>query len=195
MKLVASFFVLLLVSGISVASAASIISIDLDTQTMEPGEIIEINGSVESSLAGKPVGIELKDSEGNVILIRVVTTNSDGEFTLKFKAPSSTSGDIDIITSIEIDGQSFSESASVNIIELKPVMDLEPDAEPETTSEEPAFESETKSETAQSSTGCGPGTVLEGNTCVLAPEESSEGCGAGTVMVNGVCQLTQTSGT
>jgi len=174
MKLVVSFFVLLLVSGISVASAASIISIDLDTRTMEPGEIIEINGSVEGSLAGKPVGIELKDSEGNVILIRVVTTNSDGEFTLKFKVPSSTSGDIDIITSIEIDGQSFSESASVDIIELKPVMNLEPDAEPETTSEAvPAFEPEPKSEAAQ----------------------SSAGCGAGTVMVNGVCQLAKTSGT
>ena len=56
----------------------------------------------------------------------------------------------------------------------KPVMDLEPDAEPEMTSgEEPAFEPTTKSEAAQ----------------------SSAGCGAGTVMVNGVCQLTQTSGT
>ena len=174
MKLIAIFFVLLLVSGVSVASAASIISIDLDTQTMKAGEIIEINGSVESSLAGKPVGIELKDSEGSVILIRTVTTNSDGEFTLKFKSPSSASGDIDIMTSVEIDGQSFSESASVDIIELKPVMDLEPDAEPEITSgEEAAFEPTTKSEAAQSSVGCG----------------------AGTVMVNGVCQLTQTSGT
>jgi len=176
MKLVAIFFVLLLISSISAASAASIISIDLDTRTMKAGEIIEINGSVESSLAGKPVGIELKDSEGSVILIRTVTTNSDGEFTLKFKSPSSASGDIDIMTSIEIDGQPFSESTSVDIIELKPVMDVEPDAEPEMTSgEETAFEptTTTKSEAAQSSVGCG----------------------AGTVMVNGVCQLTQTSGT
>ena len=43
--------------------------------------------------------------------------------------------------------------------------------------------------------GCGEGTVLEGNTCVLAPEESSDGCGQGTVMVNGVCQLDEPSGT
>ena len=46
----------------------------------------------------------------------------------------------------------------------------------------------------QASGGCGPGTVLEGNTCVLASEESSDGCGQGTVMVNGVCQLAKTSG-
>jgi len=58
--------------------------------------------------------------------------------------------------------------------EPKPVMDLEPDAEPEMTSgEEAAFEPTTKSEAAQSSVGCG----------------------AGTVMVNGVCQLAKTSGT
>ena len=37
--------------------------------------------------------------------------------------------------------------------------------------------------------------MLEGNTCVLAPEESNDGCGEGTVMVNGVCQLAKTSGT
>ena len=47
----------------------------------------------------------------------------------------------------------------------------------------------------KASGGCGPGTVLEGNTCVLAPEESSEGCGEGTVLVNGVCQLDKSSGT
>jgi hypothetical protein len=50
-------------------------------------------------------------------------------------------------------------------------------------------------EASQASGGCGPGTVLEGNTCVLAPEESSDGCGQGTVMVNGVCQLDKSSGT
>ena len=42
--------------------------------------------------------------------------------------------------------------------------------------------------------GCGEGTVLEGNTCVLAPVDSSDGCGQGTVMVNGVCQLDKSSG-
>ena len=50
-------------------------------------------------------------------------------------------------------------------------------------------------EASQASGGCGLGTVLEGNTCVLAPEESSDGCGQGTVMVNGVCQLDKSSGT
>ena len=77
----------------------------------------------------------------------------------------------------------------------------EPKAEAPAVEEEtaPAVEEETKpvveekAESAQqTSGGCGPGTVLEGNTCVLAPEESSDGCGPGTSMVNGVCQLDKT---
>ena len=52
----------------------------------------------------------------------------------------------------------------------------------------PVVEEETKP-AQQTSGGCGPGTVLEGNTCVLAPKESSDGCGPGTTMTNGVCQL------
>jgi hypothetical protein len=110
MKLVAGFFVLLLISGISVASAASIISIELDSDTLVAGEIVEITGTVEGSLAGKPVGIEVKDSDGDIILIRAITSDSNGNFTLKFKVPSSASGNIEIMSSVEIDGQSFSGS-------------------------------------------------------------------------------------
>ena len=64
------------------------------------------------------------------------------------------------------------------IPELEPVTELEPDAEPDaepemTSGEEPAFEPTTKSEAAQASGGCGAGTVLKGNTCVL--DKSSGG--------------------
>ena len=62
---------------------------------------------------------------------------------------------------------------------------------PEPKAEEPAVEEEAEP-SQQTSGGCGPGTVLEGNTCVLAPKESSDGCGPGTSMVNGVCQLDDT---
>ena len=171
MKLAASFFVLLLVSGIYAVSAESIISIDLDTDTLTPGKIVELTGSVESSLAGKPVGIEVKDSEGNIILIRSIITDSDGDFTLKFKIPSSASGELEIITSVEIDGQPFSESVSVTIDEPEP---------------------EVKSEASQTADGCGEGTVLVDGVCQLAPVESS-GCGQGTVLVDGVCVLDKTA--
>ena len=188
MKLVAGFFVLLLISGISVASAASIISIELDTDTLVAGEIVEISGTVESSLAGQPVGIEVKDSDGEIILIRSITTDSNGNFTLKFKVPPSASGNIEIITSVEIDGQSFSESisATVAVPEL-----FEEEPEPEPIAQQVA-EPEVKSQT---SVECDQGMVAVDGICRFAPEESSEGCGEGTVMVNGVCQVAKTSGT
>ena len=203
MKLVAGFFVLLLISGISVASAASIISIELDSDTLVAGEIVEITGTVEGSLAGKPVGIEVKDSDGNVILIRSITTDSNGNFTLKFKVPPSASGNIEIITSVEIDGQSFSESISATVAEQEAepggcglgtvlvdgVCQLTPESEPVA---EPIAEPEVKSQT---SVECDQGMVVVDGICRFAPEESSVGCGEGTVMVNGVCQVAKTSGT
>jgi len=186
MKLVAGFFVLLLISGISVVSAASIISIELDSDTLVAGEIVEITGTVESSLAGQPVGIEVKDSDGKIILIRSITSDSNGNFTLEFKVPSSASGNLEIITSVEIDGQSFSESISATV------------AVPELFEEEPepiaqqVAEPEVKYQTTAE---CDQGMVAVDGICRFAPEESSEGCGEGTVMVNGVCQVAKTSGT
>ena len=207
MKLVAGFFVLLLISGISVASAASIISIELDSNTLVAGEIVEISGTVESSLAGQPVGIEVKDSDGEIILIRSITSDSNGNFTLKFKVPSSSSGEVEIITSVEIDGQSFSESISATVAEQEAepggcglgtvlvdgVCQLTPESEPEP---EPIAQQVAEPEVkSQTSVECDQGMVVVDGICLFAPEESSEGCGEGTVMVNGVCQVAKTSGT
>ena len=109
MKLIACFFALLLISGIYAASAGSIITLDINADKVSPGQIVQLNGSVDDSLAGKPVGIEVQDPEGHVILIRTVTSDSYGNFTLKFKIPSSTAlGKLDIIATIEIDGQAIS---------------------------------------------------------------------------------------
>jgi len=120
MKLVACFFALLLISGIYAASAGSIITLDVNADKLSPGQIVQLNGSVDDSLAGKPVGIEVQDPEGHVILIRTVTSDSYGNFTLKFKIPSSTAlGKLDIAATIEIDGQAFSESITKRITEAE----------------------------------------------------------------------------
>ena len=194
MKIVAGFFVLLLISGISVASAASIISIELDSDTLVAGEIVEITGTVEGSLAGKPVGIEVKDSDGDIILIRAITSDSNGNFTLKFKVPSSASGYIEIVSSVEIDGQSFSESVSASVsrsaVETVDEEPVQQEPEPEPIAQQVA-EPEVKSQT---SVECDQGMVAVDGICRFAPE-SSEGCGEGTAMVNGVCQVAKTSGT
>ena len=60
---------------------------------------------------------------------------------------------------------------------------------------------EVKSAAAESSGGCGPGTVLVNGVCELKQEvksepiQTSEGCGPGTTMVNGVCELKEASST
>ena len=56
---------------------------------------------------------------------------------------------------------------------------------------------EVKSAAAESSVGCGPGTVLVNGVCELKQEvkaeqaQTSVGCGPGTVLVNGACELKQ----
>ena len=157
-------------------------------------ETFIVGGTVESSLAGKPVGIEVKDSDGDVILIRSITSDSNGNFTLKFKVPSSASGDIEIMSSVEIDGQSFSESVSASVsrsaVETVDEEPVQQEPEPEPIAQQ-VTEPEVKSQT---SVECDQGMVAVDGICRFAPE-SSEGCGAGTVMVNGVCQVAKTSGT
>lgn len=144
---------------ISPAFAQSVISFDVDTTEFVPGEIVELKGTVGAGLEGQPVAVEINDSDGNVILIRTVTSDINGEFVIKFKVPDNVEpGELDIVTNIEMDGQSFSETKQVEATEA-----------PESSSE-PV---------------CGPGTILKDGICVVdtsrtdpePQEESSRGGG------------------
>ena len=93
---------------------SSLITLDFDESSFVPGEIVELTGSVDILLAGQPVAIEVKDSEGNVILIRSVTPDANGDFVLKFKIPESAkAGNFEIITNIEADGEVITETKTV----------------------------------------------------------------------------------
>jgi len=102
-------------AGISGAFAqGSIITFDIDEKSFVPGEIVELTGNVDSSLAGQPVAIEVKDSGGNVILIRTVTPDANGDFLLKFKIPKTAkAGNFEIITNVEVAGEAFTETKTV----------------------------------------------------------------------------------
>ena len=107
----------------------SFITFDIDVESFTPGEIVELKGTVQAGLEGKPVAIEIKDAGGNVILIRTVTADENGEFVLKFKIPSTAqAGEFDIITNVEIDGQPFTETktveASIPESQDEPTMEL-----------------------------------------------------------------------
>jgi len=109
------FFLLLAPMLLTPAFSQSLITFDVDTTKFTPGEIVELNGTVQSGLEGQPVAVEIKDADGNLILIRTVTSDDDGNFTLKFKVPNTaTSGEFDIVTNLEIDGDSFSEITSAD---------------------------------------------------------------------------------
>lgn len=148
------FVAILLSVTIIPAFSQSLITFDVDTAKFTPGEIVELKGTVDKGLEGQPVAVEIKDAEGNVILIRTVTSDTNGEFTLKFKVPNTAkTGEFDIITNIELDGQSFSETTSVESVV--------PESTPDPT--------------------CGTGTILKDGMCVVdtskKEEKSSKGGG------------------
>ncbi|MGI0022986.1 MAG: CFI-box-CTERM domain-containing protein [Nitrososphaeraceae archaeon] len=128
---------------------SSLITFDINETSFAPGEIVDLKGSVDIVLAGKPVAIEVKDSEGNVILIRTVTPDANGDFVLKFKIPESAkAGTFEIVTNIEAEGEAITETKTVGTIEES----KEPDE-----------------------SVCGLGTVMKNGKCV--PEERSSGGG------------------
>ena len=165
-----AFIAVLLAISIVPAFSQSLITFDVDTTQFAPGEIVELTGSVQEGMQGQPVAIEIKDAKGSVILIRTVTPDSDGNFVLKFKVPNSVeAGELDIITNIELDGQTFSESMSVETV-AEPVVDVEPVVE----------------SMAESRPACGTGTIEENGICVVdtsktekvvTKEKSSKGGG------------------
>ena len=69
-----------------------------------PGDIVTLNGTV----SGQPnalVALQIKDSSGNLILIRTVSSDQNGNFVLQFKLPpTATSGDFNIIASAKVNG-------------------------------------------------------------------------------------------
>lgn len=159
-----SFAIIVLGISIMPVLSQSLITFDLDTTTLIPGEIVELKGSVDQSLIGQPVAVEIKYSEGtklayfstihNVILIRTVTPDENGEFVLKFKVPANIkTGEIDVIANVEIEGQAFAETKSIQVkaAELEDVQDKE-----------------------EPTSICGPGTVLVNGQCVPEEKESEK---------------------
>lgn len=153
------------------AFAQSLITFDVDTTKFAPGEIVELTGQVDVGLEGQPVAVEIKDADGNLILIRTVTSDSNGKFTLKFKVPNTAaSGEFDITTNVELDGQTISGVDVDDIVEFTPIEEPETQVEPES-SNDPV---------------CGTGTILQDGMCVVdtskttsktSDEKSSKGGG------------------
>ena len=138
---------MLLVVIITPAFAESLITFDVDATKFTPGEIVELEGKVQSGLEGEVVAVEIKDADGTLILIRTVTSDSNGEFSLKFKVPSTAAaGSFDVVTNLDNDGESLSESNS-----FESVVSV-------TSTSEPVVEQKVT---------CGPGTIDKDGVCVV----------------------------
>ena len=142
---------LLLIIPIAVFAQSQKITLDFDETSFKAGQIAELKGSVDPSLAGKPVAVEVKDSQGQIIILRTVQPDANGNFVLKFKVPANVKGgELEVSSSIESEGQTISESTKVEV----PTSSV--DTEPE-------------SSTPQ----CGAGTILENGICVPAKKTES----------------------
>jgi hypothetical protein len=162
------FLLLLIPLMLTPAFSQSLITFDVDTTMFAPGEIIELNGTVDEGLEGQPVAVEIKDADGTLILIRTITSDGNGEFSLKFKVPSTAAaGTFDIITNMEINGDTISEitSADESGITENIIVSTIPNEKP----------------------NCGTGTIEKDGVCVgdttsqtekiVAEEKSSKGGG------------------
>jgi hypothetical protein len=140
--------------------AESLITFDVDTTKFVPGEIVELEGKVQSGLEGEVVAVEIKDADGTLILIRTVTSDSNGEFSLKFKVPSTAAaGSFDVVTSMELNDEPVSESNSFESVDVP----VEPTVEYVA---EPTVESTTEP-TAYTKPSCGTGTVEQDGICIV----------------------------
>ena len=162
---------MLLAVIITPAFAESLITFDVDTTKFVPGEIVELEGKVQSGLEGEVVAVEIKDADGTLILIRTVTSDSNGEFSLKFKVPNTAAaGSFDVVTSMELDDEPVSESNSFDSV-VSVTSTPEPTPEP----------------VVKQVVNCGPGTIEKDGVCVVdtstqtekvvAEEKSSKGGG------------------
>lgn len=88
----------------SFAQTKQSITLTTDKEAYLPGDTVQLSGTV----VGQPnilIALQIKDSSGNIILIRTVQSDSNGNFAIQFKIPTTaTSGNFSIVSSTKMDG-------------------------------------------------------------------------------------------
>ena len=86
--------------GISNAGAQTGITVETNFDLFEQGQLVLITGNAEE----KSVDIKVKDPTGISILVRLITTDSDGNFELEFRiSQTATLGNYQVVASTIID--------------------------------------------------------------------------------------------
>lgn len=104
----------LLSLGLTQSFAQTTITLDTSKNSYEPGDLVEVKGQVADS-PNNLVAVEVKDPNGNTIMIRTVKTDGTGIFLLKFKLSSTAkAGNYNIIANTNIDGNSIQETKEIS---------------------------------------------------------------------------------
>jgi len=99
---------------ISSASAQTDSMIKLNSDSFEPGQTVMINANTEE----KTLSVQVQNPTGKTILLRTITTDSSGNFSLKFKIPlNSMLGDYQVFISIVVDGTPVIHTAVFKVVE------------------------------------------------------------------------------
>ena len=117
LKLLGIFLVAALLIGMSESFAGSEITLQTDKESYQGGDTVALSGNLAGGTQGQLVGIEVKDAANETILIRTLELDSQGNFNLDFKVPTTaTSGTFTIIVNIEVDGKTISQTKEIQII-------------------------------------------------------------------------------
>jgi len=109
------FMILILATslGISNAGAQTGITVETNFDLFEQGQLVVITGNAEE----KSVAIKVKDPTGISILVRSITTDSDGNFELEFRiSQTATFGDYQVIVSTVIDNIPVISTATFEVV-------------------------------------------------------------------------------
>jgi len=110
------FMILVLATslGISSAGAQTGITVETNSDSFGQGQRVMITGNTD----GGSVIIQVKDTTGLPILLRTITTDSNGNFELKFKLPPTAGlGDWKVIATTVVDGIPAIATATFEVIE------------------------------------------------------------------------------
>jgi len=100
--------------GISNAGAQTGITVETNFDLFEQGQMVMITGNAEE----KSVAIKVKDPTGISILVRSITTDSNGNFELKFRiSQTATPGEYQVIVSAVIDNIPVISTATFEVVE------------------------------------------------------------------------------
>ena len=103
-KVVGIFSLFCILFGTPSSLAEEQITISTNKDYFSAGEIVAVSGTVNSSF--QLVAIEIKDADGNTILVRSIESDAQGNFELEFKVPSTAqSGKLEILANAQVAGE------------------------------------------------------------------------------------------